>query len=654
MSSSSTSSETPTQSWAISLSPTSSETKASPSGASSPSALAKAASITPTFSRSFSQSRSASGSFSSTASQETTQTQSPSLLQPGESRSATPSPSPTPTPVPYELVFVAEGGGTLETGALLLSDSLPPATLVLALNRCPGVPGQRTAALDCSTIADASPAGSSPLLFMAYAPSATVLFSCSGSDGGGGGVELPVSVTVLPPFGTPSFSATVSCDLTGADGSGMGSARQSVAVSATLWPTFDDVMIVSSNGFSRSIGGFGPGKVNSTAQLIAASAAASNTGRESARALSVSRGSPLGLAIASTDAVLHAMMDVWGGVSLPRDTAHQFALTLLGSTPFVLRSQQSSFVNGTSVRVGSLTCNGTVVSANGEWLATMAPDPALLCSGATASGGCAYAPLIVQNPSTETALGAALTCPPFCSGSVGGGIFPLAQSQAGSSPSFVPAARGSIGGFAMSIDLASAASGATVVAGVSTLHVSAIAASSGLFYSEACSDSGIYTDPSTGACTNASDPAFSLCAFGGGSACQPCFSGSICPGGFRAWPLPGYWSAAESSTSVMPCVMPDARGKCLGWSATLSAAQCGPKYRQGSFLCSGKSWRAACGVKRDCCDTNTRAQRARRHTIWMWTVRVPAAPRRRLSTPSTRGYSSSSLLSLAFRWPCTL
>ena len=100
------------------------------------------------------------------------------------------------------------------------------------------------------------------------------------------------------------------------------------------------------------------------------------------------------------------------------------------------------------------------------------------------------------------------------------------------------------------------------------------------------SASGIFTDPASGACTNLSDPSSEFCAFGSGSSCVQCPSGAICPGGMRAWPLKGFWSPLETSTSVTACAQPGALVKCLGWSGALSASRCGQGYLQGSFMCS--------------------------------------------------------------------
>ena len=540
----------------------------------------------PPASRSRTRSASSTSSRTATATQDATQTQSPSILLPGESRSQTPTPSPTPTPAPFSLsIGTVDGGGGLgDDGVLLLSDSLPPALIRLVLSRCPGVPGQLMPTLACGTVADGV-AENEPLLHVAYLPSSTMALPCS--IDGGQGITLPMSLQLLPPYATPGFSGVVSCSLTGADGAAMGTVSLGVTVAATLWPTFDDVIIVSESGISRSIGGFGPGNVNSTAALLAA--AAESPQRARARALDGSGASGSAVnPMFSSAAVLAAMTRVWGGVEIPPDDVRPFSLTLFGSTPFVLRSRQRAFTSDTRVRVGAVLCNGTVASADGVWLVTTAPDPALLCGTASATAGCAYASLVIQNPpfvdlATGRVLGASLSCPPFCSNAIGGGLFPLAVASGNATTAaFVPANLDASSRAAVAIDFA--ATGST---GVTAARISAIASSSGMFFSASCSDSGLFTDPSTGACTNSSDPAFSFCAFGSGGACRACPRGAMCPGGNRAWPQRGYWSAAESSATVLSCIQPDALRKCLGWNAALGTAQCGAPYRQGSYLCSG-------------------------------------------------------------------
>jgi hypothetical protein len=82
-----------------------------------------------------------------------------------------------------------------------------------------------------------------------------------------------------------------------------------------------------------------------------------------------------------------------------------------------------------------------------------------------------------------------------------------------------------------------------------------------------------------------------LCARSSHFACIDAFAGScptgaICPGGSRAWPLPGYFSSDQASADVLRCSPPDATARCRGWSTALKASVCGAGYKQGSYLCS--------------------------------------------------------------------
>ena len=62
-------------------------------------------------------------------------------------------------------------------------------------------------------------------------------------------------------------------------------------------------------------------------------------------------------------------------------------------------------------------------------------------------------------------------------------------------------------------------------------------------------------------------------------------AGALCPGGFRAWPLPGYWSADQTIPVQKVCRQPKAEGRCTGWDVAAGRAGCGPEYRVGSYLC---------------------------------------------------------------------
>ncbi|KNC54757.1 uncharacterized protein AMSG_01608 [Thecamonas trahens ATCC 50062] len=68
--------------------------------------------------------------------------------------------------------------------------------------------------------------------------------------------------------------------------------------------------------------------------------------------------------------------------------------------------------------------------------------------------------------------------------------------------------------------------------------------------------------------------------FGRGTACAPCPTGAVCPGGFRLWPKPGYWTPSEDAGFVVPCAAP-ATERCVGGKD----ATCGPGYT--GQLCAG-------------------------------------------------------------------
>ena len=78
-----------------------------------------------------------------------------------------------------------------------------------------------------------------------------------------------------------------------------------------------------------------------------------------------------------------------------------------------------------------------------------------------------------------------------------------------------------------------------------------------------------------------------VCAFGQGGACSACGEGAVCPGGFRRWPLAGYWAPSEAAPAgVTRCAVP-AQERCLGWDATAGAAMCGVGYDPAAPACGG-------------------------------------------------------------------
>lgn len=388
--------------------------------------------------------------------------------------------------------------------------------------------------------------------------------------------------------------------------------------------------LITCSGFARSVGGLGI--INASAALLmSASQSPRGLGDQvhtakhtSARLLVAS--SALSDALSDASVVLAAIQTTWGGVNVSEVSSAPFSLTLSSATPIVLRSSRRSFSTETSITVGGIRCNSTAVSENGEWLAAIAPGPADVCAAAGRSnaqtGDCSYATLTTENPSSFDRRGARLSCPPFCSGvlSLRSGVIPLpVRTDDALHSTYTPA-------FALP--------GGTLQA-LSALDfgvASGTAYPPGLYFSAACSSSGIFTDPSSGACTNLSSPLFQFCAFGSGDSCEPCPAGGMCPGGHRCWSLPGFYTASETSGTVLSCAQPDAPSKCVGWNAALASTQCGPGYMQVCKMRpSSTSSHFPHVLRRHKCLVPSRrgrisAERAPVTSFWPTTERVTPAP----------------------------
>jgi hypothetical protein len=457
---------------------------------------------------------------------------------------ATPSTSATPTQTPHstgtasataslaalrvQLASVSAGAGPLQ-----LSDSLPPLAFSLSFSPCDAtfVGG----ALVCAATAQNGGAGVAVLL-----SSPASLKRCSGAD----------SVAVAVQFGSEAGWSSVACSAM-VDGESYASNPVRVPVQRTLWPLFQDLLVVLEDGRLKSA--WAP-PVNGTAVMLAAGfngSAASDLEKQ----------------------VLHLVEAIDYSATLQTGTALDVLLS--GGSTLVLVADRTfwadraaapgyaGFTNESAVWIGDVPCSVEWVSDDGSLLAFAAPSLDAVCPDAATSstGDCGYAALRIQNGdlSEVDALGAGISCPPFCPGLFPGSV-PFESDS-----SLVPAAP--------------QANELPLPVAQSALQF----ASAGLYYTASCVASG-FTDPTSGACTNVSDPAFSKCAFGVGDGCKPCPAGAMCPGGNRAWPLPGYYTASEDSGTVTACTAP-ATTRCTGWNSSMGSAACGRGYRSGSYGC---------------------------------------------------------------------
>eukprot|EP00698_Gefionella_okellyi_P015322 TRINITY_DN4320_c0_g3_i1.p1 TRINITY_DN4320_c0_g3~~TRINITY_DN4320_c0_g3_i1.p1 ORF type:complete len:1843 (-),score=404.46 TRINITY_DN4320_c0_g3_i1:432-5939(-) len=74
--------------------------------------------------------------------------------------------------------------------------------------------------------------------------------------------------------------------------------------------------------------------------------------------------------------------------------------------------------------------------------------------------------------------------------------------------------------------------------------------------------------------------------YGRGLQCQTCPEGGYCPGGYRMWPLPGFFTFSEFNAHVYPCTPPDA---CLGGRESTCAEGYANDY---CGQCAANYWRA--------------------------------------------------------------
>ena len=507
---------------------------------------------------------------------------------PSQTQSATPSVSRQP----FALLLVGKSVPVTRrsfnesAAAVAITDAAAPALVLAWLSRCPGV----GVSMRCAAFAGASSSsllpqaalqeGAAILPFVQAAPR-------GGSDAGAcdpasdAPVLLPPVAAVGAVYGTGGGTAALSCQVYRADaGDSLGFATTPLTVTPTLWPVWEDAILVAPSGIMRSarlsI------TLNATAALRAAGADAAASCGDPLLASGpgcISRLDNSTLSVAVTPAAVISVAEaLWGAVPLPsNDGGGSLTLTLTASSLILLRSPRYAFRNGTNATLGGAPCPVLAVSPDGLWALLQTPSPAQLCGSDAVD--CGYSTLRVRAPPSPPGAGAfsggALACPPVCPGSI-------------SPPTSLPAV------FDVGADAVLAALGRDPSTGGAALTALPSASqggggSRGIFYSLACAQTGLFTDPSTGACTNASDPASYACAYGSGAGCKACPVGSLCPGGFRLWPRPGYWVASEAAATAIACPAPDAATRCPGWSAATAAAgtsSCGAGYLAGSYLCS--------------------------------------------------------------------
>lgn len=360
-----------------------------------------------------------------------------------------------------------------------------------------------------------------------------------------GRVALPATVSVGAVFATRAGTGTVSCEVfDAANGGSLAFASLRLAVEATNWPLWSDAILVA--GAARVMRSWRFGMTVALEPPLLASLKASThcSGRDRGGQMP-----PAGLVVGAAvncsnaasglalpDVTLRAVEDAWGGLPLLNiSTADAFSMTLTGLSRVALRAADAIFMTNTTVLMGGIACNVSAVSADGRW--------ALLETPAAAALGEGYASLAVSFKafvSNGTRSRAALVCPPFCPGEVPfrGEPVPVPAVAGGGAVQFAIAAPGYGGNSPPSIMAAPDAS------------------SAGFFFTALCAASGVYTDPTTGACSNSSDPKSRNCALGSGDGCGTCPASALCPGGSRLWPLPGVWAVSETAGVVIPCTAP--------------------------------------------------------------------------------------------------
>ena len=271
---------------------------------------------------------------------------------------------------------------------------------------------------------------------------------------------------------------------------GLGFATAPITVTPSLWPLWEDAIVVTATGLMRSqrLGL----SLNASVSLFNATLCETFAANKSASAYLCADGDAASLGSSlnaswfplqrTPTAVLAAVVSMWESAAIPNASssdARSFSLTLTGASLIALRAPHAVFQPaGINITLGDAACPILAVSPDGKWVLLQTPTPMSLCGSETIE--CGYATLrVATSPSppgsTPAYHGASLTCPPVCPGTV-------------NAPASVPAVTASSGGDAVLASLVTdPVSGALSV----VPRPSAASASQGIFYSLACAQVGL-------------------------------------------------------------------------------------------------------------------------------------------------------------------
>ena len=260
-------------------------------------------------------------------------------------------------------------------------------------------------------------------------------------------------------------------------GGSLGFETAPIAITPSLWPAWEDAILVASASTMRSAR-LGV-SLNATAAFVAVlscNASFANGGgglSGDCKALLANATLP-----ADSSVVLATAASVWGGVALPNASdSSGFSLTLTGTSLVVLRAARVAFSSDLNASLGGVPCAVLAVTSDGLWALVQTPPPAQLCG--SVSNECGYRTFRLSvssgaspNTTSNTYAGASLACPPICPGSI-------------DPPSRVPAFL-AVAADATLVSISGMSEGALSISAVASSAAAAVS-SGGLYYTLACS-----------------------------------------------------------------------------------------------------------------------------------------------------------------------